>query len=442
MAFVWGILSGVGIAVASYLGWRWHTYHKRRHWMARLESLPGLSLPSSDKGLLWMRTDLEDQIMVHLLKQIERQQVEIESLTEHRQDWEILSGQLPLGFIQVDQNNLVLRCNSVAQNLLRIENWRPNIKVLLEWVRSYELDQLVQQTRQPMLKTSPKTIKNKPSNKRPIRQMREWVFYPSGGEGKPVPIRGWAIPLSQGQVALFLEDRLEAKTLAQQRDRWASDVAHELKTPLTSIRLVAETLQSRVDSDSRYWVDRLLNEIIRLSCLVQDLLELSSLNLGSAAALQMRPINLVPLVHRAWDSLIPQSEPRQQTLAYEGPEELHLWGDEQRLYRLLLNLLDNSIKYGKIGTPAHIVLSVQKGMATLEVYDHGPGLREDAFGAIFEPFYRTDTARARSEGGTGLGLAIVKQIIEAHGGTVTAGNHPETGGLWIRCLLKTKPHQP
>lgn len=440
MAFVWGILSGVGIAAAFYLGWRWRIYHKRRHWMARLEPLTGLSLPSSDKGLLWMRTDLEDQIMVHLLKQIEQQQVEIESLTEHKQDWEILSAQLPLGFIQVDQNNLVLRCNGVAQNLLRIENWRPDIKVLLEWVRSYELDQLVQQTRQPMLKTSPKTIKHKSA--RSIRQMREWAFYPSGGESKPVPIRGWAIPLSQGQVALFLEDRLEAKTLAQQRDRWASDVAHELKTPLTSIRLVGETLQSRVDPSARYWVDRLLNEIIRLSCLVQDLLELSSLNLGSAAALQMRPINLVPLVHRAWDSLIPQSEPRQQTLAYEGPEELHLWGDEQRLYRLLLNLLDNSIKYGKIGTPAHITLSVQKGMATLEIYDHGPGLREDAFRAIFEPFYRTDTARARSEGGTGLGLAIVKQIVEAHGGTVTASNHPETGGLWIRCLLKTKPHQP
>ncbi len=430
MAFIWGLLSGLGVGLAVHSAWRWQQHRRHQRWMSRLESVAGESV--TGWNLPAARSGQGDQVSAHLLKLLQHQQSETQHLAQQVQDWEHLCRQLPLGFIQVDQNNVVMHCNPIAQSLLRIENWRPNIKVLLEWVRSYELDQLVEQTRQ----TDP------PPTKRPQRQMREWLFYPSGGESKPVPIRGWAVSLTQGQVAIFLEDRLEAKTLAQQRDRWASDVAHELKTPLTSIRLVGETLQSRVDPSLRYWVDRLLNEIIRLSSLVQDLLELSSLNLGAAAALQMRPFNLVPLVAEAWESLIPQSEPRHQTLDFEGPEDLHLWGDEQRLYRLVLNLLDNSIKYGKPETPSHVRLATQKGSVTLDVYDHGPGLKEEAFGAIFEPFYRTDTARARSEGGTGLGLAIVKQIVEAHGGTVTANNHPETGGLWIRCVLKTKLHQP
>jgi two-component system phosphate regulon sensor histidine kinase PhoR len=78
-------------------------------------------------------------------------------------------------------------------------------------------------------------------------------------------------------VGVFLENRQEAALLVQQRDRWTSDVAHELKTPLTSIRLVAETLQPRVDDSQRRWLDRLINETIRLSNLVEDLLNLSRL---------------------------------------------------------------------------------------------------------------------------------------------------------------------
>jgi len=100
--------------------------------------------------------------------------------------------------------------------------------------------------------------------------------------------------------------------------------------------------------------------------------------------------------------------------------------------------LDNAVKYGKPDSPIHVVLSEQGSQVRLEVYDHGPGLPEDQFELVFQPFYRTDTARARSKGGTGLGLAIVRQIVEVHGGTIQLRNHPQTGGLWVQVELPRK----
>lgn len=206
--------------------------------------------------------------------------------------------------------------------------------------------------------------------------------------------------------------------------------------------MLAETLQSRVDAAQAVWVERLLNETLRLSRLVQDLLELSALNLGAASRSQWRWVDLASLVREAWQSLEPLAKPRHQELHLRGSSQIYLWGDEQRLYRLVLNLLDNAVKYGKPDSPIHVVLSEQGSQVRLEVYDHGPGLPEDQFELVFQPFYRTDTARARSKGGTGLGLAIVRQIVEVHGGTIQLRNHPQTGGLWVQVELPRKHLDP
>jgi len=175
---------------------------------------------------------------------------------------------------------------------------------------------------------------------------------------------------------------------------------------------------------------------------VQDLLELSALNLGAGSRSQWRWVNLTTLVREAWQSLEPLAKPRQQELDLSSPSQLYFWGDEQRLYRLILNLLDNAIKYGAPDSPIHMVLLEQGSQVRLEVYDHGPGLPEDQFELVFQPFYRTDAARARSKGGTGLGLAIVRQIVELHGGTIRLRNHPQAGGLWVQLELPRKRLDP
>ena len=284
--------------------------------------------------------------------------------------------------------------------------------------------------------------------------------------------------------------------LAQQRDRAFSDLAHELKTPLTSIRLVAETLQSRLEPPNRNWIDRLLSEVIRLSDLVEVLLDLGQLEKGANRCLNLKTLNLPELIQSAWLSLEPLARKKQLQLDYSGPESLLMQADEHRLYRVLINLLDNSIKYSpdreqilvRVSLePQTINSSVSTQQIHLQVIDRGAGFPETALPYVFERFYRGEPSRVRSQSGfagtqeirgdriavtypqvlgrsqgelwdsfgkagtpslgdeqvldlppsrgSGLGLAIVRQIIEAHHGSVSASNHPETGGAWLQVFI-------
>ncbi|MBF2027544.1 MAG: PAS domain-containing sensor histidine kinase [Oscillatoriales cyanobacterium C42_A2020_001] len=379
----------------------------------------------------------------------------------------------PVGFLKVDEENQLISCNARACELLSLEPREPQKpRLLLELVRSYELDDLIEQTRQ-----AAKPCQN------------EWLFHPVDADYAKLsqqqsrPLRGYGFPLANGCVAVFLESREEAVLLTQQRDRWISDVAHELKTPLTSIRLVAETLQSRLEPPTRDWVERLLRETVRLSNLVQDLLDLNQLQGQSTARLKLKPVDLARLIQSVWVSLEPVARKKQIQLDYVGPEQLLIQADEARLHRVLLNLLDNSVKY----SPTQQRIRIQLGLTStepasaqqvhLQIIDAGPGFPEGALPFVFDRFYRADPSRARNvagvagastdstinttapdlfqksrsleepdvaqaNSGNGLGLAIARQIVEAHQGTVIARNHPDTGGGWLQVFLPWHPLDP
>lgn len=436
---------------------------------------------------------------------LHQQQQLSQDLEQERAAYEQILQIAPIGYLQVDDENQLCWSNLRVCQLLGIEKWsrgQTNRRLLLELVRSYELDCLIEEAR----------VAQQPCQK-------DWIFHPSSADpaklSRKHPLRGYAFPLPGGYVGVFLEDRQEAVTLIQERDRWASDVAHELKTPLTSIRLVAETLQSRLDPPLRTWVDRLLNETIRLSNLVQDLLELSRLALKLPKELTLTTVDLPGLVQSTWLNLEPLASKKQLQLIYSGPDCLLIQADEPRLYRVLLNLLDNSIKYSPADQTIRVQISIVNSLhpweqnlstqearavrvgvsevspqdlspsqqiACIEVIDAGPGFPEQALPYVFERFYRVDPARSRkvadaakafnqsslaneyrsnvgitpslshssrsilpalantsgtSQAGSssGLGLAIVQQIIEAHGGSVLANNHPETQGAWLQVFL-------
>ena len=405
----------------------------------------GVARPSADTGQV-----LQQKLNV-AVERFQRDKVKQEQLDDRLENSIRLQQFLPLGFIQLDRYNRLLQCNPAAKALFNISNWQPDDgRVLLEWVRSYDLDLLVQTTRVKGVQAEADALSHKQSapetesaesqaQVQPIAvaqpEMRDWLFYPPDGRSKPIPLRGWGIPLSGGQVGVLIEDRREATDLAQQRDRWASDVAHELKTPLTSVRLVAETLQQRVDPSLRKWVDRLLNEILRLSDLVQDLLELSRLDLQTSSALQVSNLDLVEALYAAWRSLEPLSGQKHQTLDYSGPHSFDFCGDRSRIHRLFLNVMDNAIKYSPSNTEISVVMRESEEEVIVEICDRGSGFSPEAIERIFERFYRTDAARARSQGGSGLGLAIAKQIVEVHGGQISAHNHPKTGGGCLQFSL-------
>jgi two-component system, OmpR family, phosphate regulon sensor histidine kinase PhoR len=301
-----------------------------------------------------------------------------------------------MGYLRVDDENQLIRGNPPALELLNIQGYNAaEPRLLLELVRSYDLDALIDQAR-----STGKSCQ------------AEWTLYPASlnvahvATPTPCPLRGYAMPLRNGQVGVLLESRAEAQILSQQRDRWTSDVAHELKTPLTSIRLVAEMLQPRLDPPLRTWVDRLLKETIRLSTLVQEILDLSQLEAARTRPLRLSSVNLPDLINSAWLSLEPIATEKSITLSYQGPEHLVIQGDDARLHRVLINLLDNSIKYTLPERPILIQLSLiqdnsQMGrsqsatIVQLDLIDGGTGFPEDDLPMVFERFYRADFSRSR-----------------------------------------------
>ncbi len=250
----------------------------------------------------------------------------------------------------------------------------------------------------------------------------------------------FALPGEDGWVAVVLRSRRSLEAQLEQQERWVSDVAHELKTPLTALLLVGDSLAAQVNSRNAVLVERLQRELLRLQELVGDLLELSRLeNTLPREGLRRSEVDLLDLVEQVWGGLRPLAEQRGIRLDLRPPPQgqapSRLLGDPSRLHRAVLNLLDNAVRYSPDQACVHVRLQASVAWCLLSVRDEGPGLSEEDQEHLFERFYRGDPSRVRSRrGGSGLGLAIVQQIALAHGGRVQASNHP-AGGARLELLL-------
>ena len=434
-AYLLGLATGVLLLI-------WQRQQQHRHQQRLMRTLKTADWPTA-LGRVEQLVQTQPQ-----------QQRQLRSLGTSRDTLDHILQTAPIGYLQVDEENQLIWCNEQANRLLKMNQPLTGPvqrrRLLLEVARSYELDALIEEARE----------------KQTCCQ-REWMLYqispdPLHPKEEPTyPLRGYALPLDNGEVGVFLENRQEAALLVQQRDRWTSDVAHELKTPLTSIRLVAETLQPRVDDGQRRWLDRLINETIRLSNLVEDLLNLSRLQGDQFHGLTLEPVDLPQLIQRAWVSLEPLAQVKGLSLTYDGPAHCLVNLDETLFHRVLLNLIDNAIKHSPSRATIFVHLSEPDRGAeagdrpsdalTLEVMDMGSGFSAKDLPHIFDRFYRADPSRSRDPlaelpavdpgvatevgRGTGLGLAIVSQIVEAHNGTITAANHPDLGGGWLQLRL-------
>ena len=251
-------------------------------------------------------------------------------------------------------------------------------------------------------------------------------------------LEAYALPGEEGWVALLLQSRRSLEAQLEQQERWVSDVAHELKTPLTALLLVGESLASQVEDRHGLLVQRLQRELQRLQELVSDLLELSRLeNLLPREEGRYAPVELRELVEAAWASLRPLAEQRQIYLALVGPSPCPARGDGPRLHRALLNLLDNALRYSPDGSAIEVGLRSSGNWWLIDVRDHGSGLSDEDRSHMFERFYRGDPSRVRSQrAGSGLGLAIVQQIAVTHGGRIQGRNHPQGGTVMELVLPK------
>ena len=239
-------------------------------------------------------------------------------------------------------------------------------------------------------------------------------------------------------------DRL-ATTLGAQR-RFIADASHELRTPLTSLEGMSEMLLIGADRGDPSTIQRMARamhgELGRLGRLVSDLLTLSRLD--NAAALNLTSVEAGKLLEDVAEQVAPLAATRQIHLEVTHQEPVLVRADPDRLRQVLLNLVDNALRYTPPAGTVRLAAAPDPagGPARIEVQDTGPGIAPDHLPHIFDRFYRGDPSRARASGNTGLGLAIVRSIVEAHGGTITAQATPGAGAHFTILLPAAPPDDP
>ena len=222
------------------------------------------------------------------------------------------------------------------------------------------------------------------------------------------------------------------RQLVRLRTNFVSDVSHELRTPLTAIKGLIETLQDNAADDPAVH-DRFLNTIAseteRLIRLTNDLLLLTRADTGRLI-LDLAPIDLVAAVRRAVGQLEERAREKHIEVSVEPPKPpAQAFADPDRIHQVLVNLLDNAIKFTPTEGDIRITFGGDETQISCTIQDSGPGILGEEIPMLFERFYRGDRARARGEdeSGTGLGLAIAKTIVDAHSGRIWVESEPGSG---------------
>ncbi|MGR6835640.1 two-component system histidine kinase PnpS [Syntrophomonas erecta] len=224
----------------------------------------------------------------------------------------------------------------------------------------------------------------------------------------------------EGVVAIF-HDVTDARNFDQMRSEFVGNVSHELRTPLTSIKGFVETLLDGAAENSttcRRFLSIIEAETDRLTRMIDDLLSLSSIE-SKERFINPKPVCIVRSMRNIMNILGPQISEKHLHVEFIYPFTLpRIVADEDLLGQVLINLLDNAIKY----TPRNgkIIIRCQRKESRIitTISDTGMGIPRESLPRVFERFYRVDKARSRNQGGTGLGLSIVKHIVESHGGEV------------------------
>jgi signal transduction histidine kinase len=264
------------------------------------------------------------------------------------------------------------------------------------------------------------------------RIAREKVALPVEGAGRPDEIGVLARALNQMTADLVLASRRLADALAM-RDEFLSIASHELKTPLTPLKLHLDGAARRLEASAEAappWMESARRQVRRLETLIEQLLDMSRIRAGRLA-LDVERTDLATVARTASDPFLPELERAGNALRLDLASGVVGRWDAGRLEQVVTNLLSNAVKYAP-GTPVSVSVRVEGAFGVIEVQDGGPGVPPELRGRVFEPFERGATARAL--GGLGLGLFIVRQIVDAHGGEVRVEDGPGGGARFLVLL--------
>jgi two-component system phosphate regulon sensor histidine kinase PhoR len=337
----------------------------------------------------------------------------------------ILAGMVE-GVVAVDRDERVVHANAAAQAILGIDARTALGRRIWEVMRVVEVSEaLGEAMRQNRVRVSEVRI--------PTPQ-------------KDQVIQLTATPLRNGTdqidgAVVVLHDVSELRQLESVRRDFVANISHELKTPLTAIRGLVETLidDRAMDRDTHdRFIEKIRDQSTRLANLVSDLLTLSRLESGPAG-LRFEPMDLRDTVAESCRTQLHAAETKRVELFSGLPEKpVTIEGDAEAMRELVDNLVSNAIKYTPSGGRVDVRLVSENGSAVLEVADTGIGIPPEEQSRVFERFYRVDKARSRQLGGTGLGLSIVKHVALAHGGSVSLKSASGRGSTF-RVQLGLKP---
>jgi two-component system, OmpR family, phosphate regulon sensor histidine kinase PhoR len=222
------------------------------------------------------------------------------------------------------------------------------------------------------------------------------------------------VPAPQpGERLLFLTDLTELRRLATVRQEFVANLVHELKTPITSLRLTAESLLNEPPAaDRRRFAERIIREADLITKIIDNLRQLGDIEMGSMR-LDFSRFDVGELVK---DSVVRLGIDRPINAAI--PDGLVVETDRAKLVQALDNLLDNAVKFSPPGSPIDVAAETSGGELVLSVRDRGPGISPEHWSRVFERFYKVDRARPREAGGFGLGLAITKHLVQVLGGRI------------------------
>lgn len=246
----------------------------------------------------------------------------------------------------------------------------------------------------------------------------------------------YASPVAPGEVALVVTDLTRRRLVEAMRRDFVANASHELKTPVTGISVLAESLGMAFERDherARKLLSRLQDEAIRLTRLVRDLLDLTRLE-EQVDERTLQRVDLRALVAGQVERLADEAQEAGVAVGWDGEEPVLMLGVPEDLKVVVRNLLANGIRYNRPGGSVHVGVRRDGAHAIITVADTGIGIPAADRGRVFERFYRVDKARSRAAGGTGLGLSLVRNAVERHGGSVALDSEVGVGSTFTVVL--------
>ena len=353
----------------------------------------------------------------------------VEALESERAEGTAILDNMTEGVIALDGQGYVILMNPAAQRILDVAHDQGERRTLLEVVRDKGLADWVEMCQ--ALDTA-----------EPCKQEIE-SHLPSL---RIIEVNAMPMPFSSERrgFLLVLHDITELRRLEKVRAEFVANVSHELRTPLTAIKGYLETVldETGLESDThRRFLEIANSHAERMGRLIDDLLNLSDIETGKVV-LDPMPISLGTFVHDVSAMFEKDAAKKDVKLVNQVPPDLSVQADRDRLSQILVNLVDNAVKYTpKGGTVSFLAAKTDDDQIRIAVRDTGQGIPPNDLPRVTERFYRVDKARSREEGGTGLGLAIVKHLVQLHGGTLHIES--EYGkGTTIEFLLPAAQLQP